>query len=378
MEDHTILVVDDEPASLRALRRTLAPRYRVVEAGDGATALAQLEAEPISLIVTDHRMPGLTGVEMLVRGRATHPDVVRILLTGYAELEALAEAINAGAVFYYLTKPWEPHDLMLAVRRGLESLEALRQRRALLLELEGACARAEREAEQRTRLLATAAHELGTPVHVLTNAVDLLSGLDEVRRSPWLGIAERNLAWLRRSLAQMQKGFRLQTGGVRLAPGLVELSADLESTVDAVERAAGARRLTFERRIGSLPAVRADRRWLGEVWIALLSNAVRFTADGGRVEIAAEAAADGVGVRVADTGIGMSPEQVAVAFSPFSAAGGDLLLHASGRFEFGARGLGLGLSIARAVVELHGGRIGLRSEIGRGTSVEVWLPESQP
>lgn len=374
MEEHTILVVDDEPASLRALRRTLSPHYPVLEAGNGSEGLALLAAQPVSLVVTDHRMPGLTGVEMLVRGRAAHPDVVRILLTGYADLEALAEAVNAGRVFYYLTKPWEPPDLLLAVRRGLESLEARRQRRRLIADLEEASRRAQREAEQKTRLLATAAHELGTPVHVLSNAVELLGGLEEARRSPWLAIAERNLGWLRRSLAQMQTGFRLRSAGVRLDKRGIDVGAALAAVAGAVARAAGDRRLAFESSIESpLPAT-ADRRWLDEVWIALLSNAVRFTADGGRIDIGAAAAGPAVEVVIADSGAGMTAAQLAAAFEPFSAAAGDLLLHSSGRFEHGARGLGLGLSIARAVVELHGGEIALASEVGRGTTVTVRLP----
>src|SRR5215470_958765 len=92
--DHTILVVDDEPASLRALQRTLSPRYRVLAADSGEMGLEVLAREAVSLIVTDHRMPGLSGVEMLARARSSHPDAVRIVLTGYADVEALVEAIN--------------------------------------------------------------------------------------------------------------------------------------------------------------------------------------------------------------------------------------------------------------------------------------------
>jgi len=374
MEGHTILVVDDEPASLRALRRTLAPHYPVLTADGGAQALAALRRETVSLVVTDHRMPELSGIEMLARSRAEHPDVVRIVLTGYAEVEALIQAINEGAVFYYLTKPWEPHELLLAVRRGLDSLEAERRRRQLLLDLEDACARARREAEQKTRLLTTAAHELGTPLHVLGNAVDLLSGVAGVRESEWLALADRNLAWLRRSLAQMQTGFRLRAGLLRLTPRRCDLGAGLRRLVDEMRGALAGRRLELVAAAADGLTVHADPVWLRQVWICLLSNAVRFTPDGGRIAVAAERAGDQIEARFEDSGIGMSPAEVAVAFEAFSTAAGDLLLHASGRFEFGARGLGLGLSIARALVELQQGRIALESAPGRGTQVRVHLP----
>lgn len=371
---HTILVVDDEPASLRALQRTLLPEHRVLTAGDGEAGLAVLAAEPVSLIVTDHRMPGLSGVEMLARSRRSHPDAVRVVLTGYADLDALAEAINAGAVFYYLTKPWEPGELRLVVRRGLEHLEAEWRRRALMRDLEAACARAEREAEQKTRLLATAAHELGTPVHVLGNAVEMLAELPALRDCAWIESSERSLAWLRRSLSQMHTGFRLRAGMVRLEPVAVDLGASLAAALASIRTAATDRRLAFHLDAPPVLTVRGDPRWLRELWISLLSNAVRFTPDGGRIDVEAGGGDEHALVRIADDGIGMSPAQLAGAFEAFSTAAGDLLLHGSGRFEFGARGMGLGLAIARHVVELHGGEVEIDSIAGGGTTLAVRLP----
>lgn len=372
--DHTILVVDDEPASLRALERALSRHYNVLTAGSGESGLELLGRHPISLIVSDNRMPGLSGVEMLCRSRRSHPETVRIVLTGYSEVSALAEAINEGAVFYYLTKPWEPPDLLLAVRRGLEHLEAERQRAALMRELAEALGRAQREAEQKTRLLTTACHEIGTPVHLLASALDLLEGAAAVQESEWWALAGRNLAWLQRSVSQMHTGFRLRSGMVRLACRELDLGSQLAAVVAAVEAAAGARRVRFETEIPAGLIARADPHWLRQVWIALLSNAVRCTADGGRIAVAAEGDGSRLRVRIADDGIGMSREQCEVAFEAFSTAAGDLLLHGSGRFEHGARGMGLGLFIAKALVELHGGEIHLASEPGRGTEITVALP----
>lgn len=375
--EHTILVVDDEPASLRALQRSLSPHYNVVAAGSGEAGLEALVSHPVSLIVSDHRMAGMNGVEMLARSRVSHPDVVRIVLTGYAEVEALVEAINEGEVFYYLTKPWEPRDLLLAVRRGLERLEAERHRLQLIRDLRDACTHAQREAEQKTRLLHVAAHELGTPLHLVGNALELIGNVSGVRDSEWLAIADRGIAWMQRSLAQMNTASRLRGGEVRLSPEPLELVADLKNVLAEVGLACSARRIDFRTFFRGTLEVHADRCWLDQVWICLLSNAVRFTPDGGRVAVIGAPQNDGVVVQIADTGIGMSPGQCRAAFEAFSVASGDLLLHGSGRFEFGARGMGLGLSIAKAIVERHGGRISLDSEEGRGTTVEVWLPGSQ-
>jgi signal transduction histidine kinase len=108
--------------------------------------------------------------------------------------------------------------------------------------------------------------------------------------------------------------------------------------------------------------------------VHLVSNAVRFTPDGGTVAVSAIPGDGEVEIRVRDNGMGMTEEQRAVAFEAFSVAGGEVLLHTSGRFAFGARGLGLGLAIARAVVERHGGSIHLESAMGQGTCCVVRLP----
>jgi len=141
-------VVDDEPASLRAVSRALADDCRVTTAASGAAALARLHAESIALMIVDQRMPDMLGTELLARSAATHPQTIRIVLTGYTDVETLMEAINAGHVYAYLTKPWEPPALRLVVCRGLERYAVEADRQRLLREWQHACARLRREAEQ--------------------------------------------------------------------------------------------------------------------------------------------------------------------------------------------------------------------------------------
>src|SRR2546427_4003106 len=108
---HTILVVDDEAASLRALQRALTPAHRVVTASSGGEGLQVLASEPIALLIADHRMPAMSGTEFLTQSAALYPDAVRVLLTGFTDVDTLIDAINAGHVYAYLTKPWHARDL---------------------------------------------------------------------------------------------------------------------------------------------------------------------------------------------------------------------------------------------------------------------------
>jgi DNA-binding NtrC family response regulator len=134
---YKILIVDDEPANLRTLARLFREDYEVLTAASGDEALALLGKHDVALLITDQRMPGMTGIELLKKTVPLRPRMVRIILTGYTDVDALVEAINCGQVYRYVAKPWNNDELRLTVKRGLEHFETLKQRQ----ELESANAR---------------------------------------------------------------------------------------------------------------------------------------------------------------------------------------------------------------------------------------------
>src|SRR4051812_23363288 len=103
---HCLLVVDDEPEVVHSLQDLLRFDYRVLGATRAAEGLKLVERENVHVVMTDQRMPEMTGIDFLKRLRGTHPDVVRLLFTGYADIKAVIDAINQGNVFRYITKPW--------------------------------------------------------------------------------------------------------------------------------------------------------------------------------------------------------------------------------------------------------------------------------
>lgn len=132
-----ILLVDDEPNILSALRRSLRSLgVRILAAGSAAAGLEVLEQEPIDLVISDMRMPQMSGAEFLAQVAARWPAAVRILLTGYADMESTIKAVNEGRIYHYLSKPWDDHELSLLVRNALErkALHDERARLTLLLE----------------------------------------------------------------------------------------------------------------------------------------------------------------------------------------------------------------------------------------------------
>jgi DNA-binding NtrC family response regulator len=131
---YKILIVDDEPVNLRTLRRLLRPNYDVVTAESADDALRLLQQHNVALMISDQRMPGMTGIELMKKTVALRPQMVKILLTGYTDVDALIESINCGLVYRYLSKPWNNDDLKLTVARALEHYEATKSKHLLLME----------------------------------------------------------------------------------------------------------------------------------------------------------------------------------------------------------------------------------------------------
>ncbi|MCO5948855.1 response regulator [Mucilaginibacter flavidus] len=112
----TILYVDDEENNLFSFKATFRIKYNVLTALSGDGALAILEKTLVHIIVTDQRMPGMTGVEFLEKVLEKYPDPMRILLTGYADMDAVVDAVNKGKIFHYLAKPWDEEELDLTIQ----------------------------------------------------------------------------------------------------------------------------------------------------------------------------------------------------------------------------------------------------------------------
>jgi CheY-like chemotaxis protein len=142
-----MLVVDDEPDNLDLLYRTFRRDFSVLRAESGLAALEMLAAEgEVAVIISDQRMPEMKGTEFLSRTVPQFPDTMRIILTGFTDVEDLVEAINSGQVYKYITKPWDPNELKTVVQRAAETYELLKQRTEEL-----------RRAQAQTMLLSTIA-----------------------------------------------------------------------------------------------------------------------------------------------------------------------------------------------------------------------------
>jgi response regulator RpfG family c-di-GMP phosphodiesterase len=131
----TVLIVDDEALALDSLEALLAMDYRVLRADRPEAALEMLAREPVALVISDQRMPGMEGTELLARSRQVAPDTVRVLLTAFTDADALMQSINAANIYHFILKPWDPTELTHTVRRGVERHRLALEREALIRDL---------------------------------------------------------------------------------------------------------------------------------------------------------------------------------------------------------------------------------------------------
>src|ERR1700752_4401573 len=128
---YKLLIVDDEMPNIRLLERLFHQDYYCLTASSGEEAISLLDQHEVAVIITDQRMPQMTGIELLKRSADRRPHMVRILLTGYTDLEALVEAVNCGLVYMYVSKPWNNEDLKLRISRAMEHYEQNKRQHAL-------------------------------------------------------------------------------------------------------------------------------------------------------------------------------------------------------------------------------------------------------
>ena len=133
MNERTVLCIDDEVNLLKALERLLRKEgYTFLTAGGGHEALDVLKSQPVHLVISDQRMPEMTGIEFLQKAKELFPDVVRVVLSGYADVPAIVEAINKGEIYRFLSKPWNDEELKAAITQCLEHYDIVQQNRQLV------------------------------------------------------------------------------------------------------------------------------------------------------------------------------------------------------------------------------------------------------
>jgi signal transduction histidine kinase len=356
-----VLYVDDDTSNLVVFETGLKGELPVLTARSGAEALEVLRHQEVAVLLTDQRMPGMSGVELIEKVRAEYPDTIRMLVTAYSDIEAAIGAINRGQVHLYLRKPWEPVELKLTLTQARERYIAGRRVR----ELEQRLTATERMYALGV-IAAGVAHEIRTPLTALMMNLELVQVLLDGAPSP-AGAAQMrtsvNDAVLAvRAITDITNSIELSTRS------RTDTQVDLREVVELACRSVkgeARRRGKLDVHLAPVPAVWGSRTRLGQVALNLLVNALEAlepsTADRNLVKVRVYPDGQKVAFSVEDNGPGIEPAVARRIFDPLFTTKSE-------------GGTGLGLAISRQILQELGGTIDVTTELGRGTTFVVHLP----
>ncbi|MDB6012964.1 MAG: multi-sensor hybrid histidine kinase [Gammaproteobacteria bacterium] len=367
-----ILIVDDNADMRGYLRHLLGGRWQVETAPDGVVAMEHIRQRLPDLVIADVMMPVMDGFGLLsaIRANTASEKLPVMLLSARAGEEASSEGLRAGADDYVI-KPFSARELLARVESRLAQAR-----------LHAAERRARETAEQANRardiFFTMLSHELRTPLMAVLAWTALLKDnrLDPSEAVHALELIDRNARVQRRLVDDLLDISRIVTGRLRIDPRPVASLAQMVGiVVDSFRPAALAKNLTVETALESgAGTVNGDLERLQQVVWNLLSNAIRFTPPGGRIQLRYARCGEHVELLVRDSGQGIAPEELPHLFERY--------WQGVSR-ERRSQGLGLGLAIAHRIIELHGGSIAAASEgEGQGATFTVTLPlhtpDSQP
>jgi signal transduction histidine kinase len=381
VKKHCLLVVDDEPDLVQSVKDLLRFDYKVLIATRAAEGLQIMQREKVHIVMSDQRMPEMTGVEFLKHLRDSHPESVRLLFTAYADLNAVTDAINQGNVYRYISKPWEPDELKSILRQAADYYDLQAERRQLIRQLEVANEDLRRANDLKRAFIRVASHELRTPLTVVMGLAELAKDTSALRPplSDWMSQIHKASARLTERVDQVVKMLLAERFERPLQRRDVSVTSLLQGAAAEVASFAARRRQVLDvdnaDAVGNV-CVEPDK--VHDSIVQLLVNAIKFTPDGGRIHLYAQQGPDGaVSITVADSGVGIDETSLQRIFDPFFTRF-DVSRHSSGDYEFDRRGLGLGLSMVKLFVEMHGGRVDVQSHIGQGSRFTMVLPPVRP
>jgi signal transduction histidine kinase len=349
-----ILVVDDEMGPRESLKMILNPHYNVYTADRGAQAVEMLKLHPVDLVTLDLKMPGFSGINVLEKVKQHDPDIEAIIITGYGSLDTAIEGLRLGA-FDYISKPFDVNHILALVRRGLERRNAKAQLRQV-----------------KSDFLSNISHELRTPLSVVVGFVYLL--LNQVigklteDQQKVLETVYRNSEELLELIDNVLWMTSLNAGDAQATLEKFDARDLVNETIKRFEKSLREKglRLDVQMMDGEVSVV-SDRAKVERVFQNVFNNAVKFTSEGEiTVKVHPSARRDSVEFEVIDTGIGIDESKIDTIFEPFHQADNSMQRSYSG--------LGIGLTVARRMAELVGGKLAVSSKPGVGTRVTMTFP----
>ena len=369
-----VLIVEDDGDLAESLADMLAPRgFKPVVAGTSEAAVAIMSAEdppPVALI--DLRLGTTSGIDLLARLRNARPELIGVLMTAELDTHTALAALRRGA-YDYFDKSVDPQSLFAVLDRCFDRVDLLRDRERAHQALRLAKEEAEAANQAKSGFLATMSHELRTPLNAIIGFSEMmqnevLGSLGNEQYRAYVGDIHASGTHLLQIINDILDLSKAEAGKIDLAEDVFDLRDIMRSVSQLSAGRIHSAELTYSIDLpDGLPPVSGDERKTKQVLLNLIANSVKFTPPGGEITVSARHdQAEGLAVTVADTGIGIAESDLERVLKPFEQVDSSLSRQ--------HQGTGLGLPLVKAIMEMHGGRVELHSQLGVGTQVTVLFP----
>lgn len=348
MKQPTLLVVDDESDNLDALERIFRKRYHFLRASSGAEALTLLASHArVDVIISDQRMPQMTGVEFLEKTLLTHPKTVRILLTGYTDIDSIIAAVNQGHIFRYLTKPWDTTDLSNSVEQAMDYYARGEQLEIKNQELEKALKELKILDETKSKFMILINHELKTPLTVISSFLDLLLETHPTEdQKTYLDRIKKSTERLKEITDDTLILTHHMAGLLKWNPQPGSLNEILRSTLGRFTNDFHKKELHSRLILSEEPQkpISFDITLLQRALMHLISNAIRFAPSKSEIIVETQLQPNGQFVLIENEGPRIPDTVLNQLQTPFKLQN-EIMNH--------SKGLGLGLSVVEAILQKH-------------------------
>lgn len=342
---HTILCVDDEIDNVDALERIFRKKYTVLKATSAAEGLALVKKNKISLIISDQRMPKKSGVEFLKESMEFHPNAIRILLTGYTDIESVIDAINSGEVYRYITKPWDPSDLSLTIDKAIEKYELSAELKEKNVALSKAFAELKTLDDAKNNFMILINHELKTPLTVILSFLELLNETElNTEQKKYISRISLSSEKLKKIIDDVLAFVSAETGLIKVSKRKTSTQSLIHDLTQKFTEAADVKNQKI-----SIPkkdySIKADPQIIFSACERLIDNAIKFGDEGSEIEIELKTTGENfLEFSVTNSGKPMSEKTIEKILRPFT-LDEDIMKH--------SKGLGLGLSLTQALLKTH-------------------------
>lgn len=368
-----ILVVDDEVGMREGCRRALtAVDYSVDTAAEVTTGLEMARNNQYDLYLLDVMLPDGSGLDLIDPILELDPTAICIVITGFGSIQMAVEAVRRGA-YDFLSKPFTSDELIVAVDKGLERRE-LKAKEVQLEELQRVKMELERLDEVKSQLMLKVAHELRAPAAAVQSYINLIMAgyVSGNELKPTLSRVQERLQEMLDLVSDLLELARLKQAKDQSAEKATPqpMAEILKEVYQLFQEQAHQKRQSVQLEILDHPVVIAGRDHLKQIWTNLISNAIKYTPEGGRISISLQQDGGTLIGTVADSGIGIAEKDIPHLFTDF--------FRTEQAKASGQVGTGLGLSIVKQIVESYGGQIKVTSRLDQGSRFRFVLPLHPP